>query len=101
MQAHLRRPCGCGEWAWTAVALQCEIRENCPANNVCCLVKHTDGTVLSHCTQSCQGGAASAELCDSAAVDAGCNDAGTCSSTGIGTWGLPSGFATCGGRSAQ
>jgi hypothetical protein len=37
-------------------------------------------------------------MCDPTAADAGCSgDAGACSSTNIGTWRLPSGFATCGG----
>jgi hypothetical protein len=41
----------------------------------------------------------SAQLCDPAS-DAGCTygDAGACSGANIGTWGLPNGFGTCGGK---
>jgi hypothetical protein len=82
----------------TAVALQCEDKANCAGALVCCIYATSGGTsVQSHCADSCVGGDKHAILCDLSAADAGCGDAGACSSTNIGTWGLPSGFGTCGG----
>ena len=82
----------------SAVALQCEDKENCGGNLVCCLYSTNDGgSIQSHCTDSCVGGEKHAILCDQGAADAGCGDAGACSSANISTWNLPTGFATCGG----
>jgi hypothetical protein len=40
----------------------------------------------------------SAQLCDPNATNSGCSQAaGACTSTNITDWGLPAGFATCGG----
>jgi hypothetical protein len=89
------------------IALQCEVAENCPANHVCCLTKYANGSVASHCEAACAGGTLSVQMCSVSASDAGCEvpdggDAGlaTCSSANINSWGLPNGFATCGGVSA-
>jgi hypothetical protein len=85
--------------AGNPVALQCESNQNCQGSLLCCLTSNNDGgTIASHCTSSCQGGEEHAVLCDKSLADAGCGDA-ACASTNIGTWLLPSGFATCGGVS--
>jgi hypothetical protein len=111
--------------AGPATELQCEVQANCPSNNVCCIsgpAQGSTGKISAHClnagactTQVTQilldagpDAAASdggflvqprAILCDPAALDAGCTSAaGTCSSTNIGTWNVPNGFATCGGK---
>jgi|GEM_PF-2316566 len=82
--------------------LQCEVQANCPGAQVCCIYAPSAGKISSHCTteNSCaaDGGTKTAELCNPALADAGCGDAGACSSTNIGTWHLPAGFGTCGGK---
>jgi hypothetical protein len=87
--------------AGTATALACTIQENCSAGTVCCISAPASGTIASHCVaaSACAStaGAKSALLCDSTQNDAGCGDAGACSSANVGSWNLPSGFATCGG----
>jgi hypothetical protein len=112
--------------AGLATELQCEVQANCPSNNVCCISGPPSGTagkVSSHClnANACvpqttqilldagpdaaatDGGFVlvqqRAVLCDPAAADAGCPAAaGACSSTNIGTWNVPNGFASCGGK---
>lgn len=87
------------------VSLGCELGANCNGSAVCCIEHNTNtGTIVSACKSSCAGSATvvSAEMCDPTAADAGCaQDAGACSSTNIGTWNLPNGFATCGGKLAN
>jgi hypothetical protein len=93
--------------ALVGIALQCEVSENCPVDHICCLTKYPNGTVSSHCEAQCAGGTLSVQMCSVTASDAGCEvpdggDAGlaTCSTDNIQTWGLPNGFATCGGVAA-
>jgi hypothetical protein len=85
----------------SAAQLQCEISANCPnSNNQCCITVDPSGKVSAHCTSSCPNGAI---LCDpNAAADAGecAADAG-CSAANIGSWSLPNGFGTCGGRAVD
>lgn len=87
--------------AGSAVELRCESQANCPTDQVCCLSSPSSGSTSSHCVAagSCTStaGNKTALLCDRTEADAGCHDAGACSGTNIGTWGLPSGFSTCGG----
>ncbi len=81
-------------------ALACSSAANCAAGTVCC-IEQVNNTVTSACKATCTGGN-SAQLCDPKAANSGCPaDAGAlsaCSSKDIGEWGLPSTFATCGGR---
>jgi hypothetical protein len=88
--------------AGTATELRCEVQANCPANNVCCLEAPSSGAIHAHCISgsscvSTDGGLKVALICDPSLGDAGCGEAGACSSTNISTWSLPSGFGTCGG----
>jgi hypothetical protein len=71
--------------------LKCTGAANCAQGTVCCI----DPSGNSACAASCdQNGA---QLCDPAAANPGCGDAGACSSRNIGDWGLPRTFGTCGG----
>jgi hypothetical protein len=85
--------------AGLAVALSCESQANCNgANAICCISSTSDGgKIAAHCTASCQGGQSNAILCDPTTADAGCAADAGCSTANIGSWGLPAGFATCGG----
>lgn len=87
--------------AGAATELKCESQDNCVAGTVCCITAPSSGGIAAHCVApgSCVTtvGTKTAYLCDPTAADAGCADAGVCSSTNIGTWNLPSGFGTCGG----
>ncbi len=90
----------------TVTSLDCEQQANCPSNNVCCLEKNvTSGNTVATCKLSCAGSGSvhAAYLCDPSLADAGCGatDAGACSATNIGTWGLPNGYGTCGGKSSN
>jgi hypothetical protein len=89
--------------AGAATELQCEVQDNCPANNVCCLEAPASGVIHAHCLSpnSCVGvdGGSRAMICDPSLADGGCGEAGACSSANINTWNLPSGFGTCGGVS--
>jgi hypothetical protein len=84
----------------TPTALACTSQANCGAGSMCCLTSPASGTNASHCVApaACAStvGIKSAFLCDPAASDAGCGDAGACGSSNIGSWNLPSGFGTCG-----
>jgi len=88
--------------AGTPTELQCEVQANCSGGQICCIYAPSSGKIGSHCTteNSCanSAGTKTAQLCNPAAIDAGCGDAGACSSTNIGTWHLPNGFGTCGGK---
>ncbi len=77
-----------------STALSCSGAANCPANTVCC-VTQTQSGAASSCAATCnQNGA---QLCDPNAASSGCPQGVACSSRNIGDWGLPNGFATCGG----
>ena len=96
-------PLDAGIDAGSATEVKCETEANCVAGNVCCITATASGDISAHCEApgSCvsTAGDKTAYLCDPSAADAGCGDAGACSSANIGTWHLPSGFATCGGLS--
>ena len=78
-------------------ALKCSSAANCPSGTVCCVSQSGGNAVASDCQASCGGN--SAQLCDPGVSSAasGCGDAGACSSSNIGDWGLPRTFGTCGG----
>ncbi len=81
-----------------ATALKCSSAVNCPANTVCC-VSQVGNTVSSACQSSCTN--QQAQLCDPNVAQgaSGCAaDAGACSNSQIGDWGLPKTFGTCGGK---
>jgi hypothetical protein len=104
-----------GYEAGAAAELHCEVQANCTGITVCCLQAPATGVVNAHCKSAgacvatvldagADGGEAGAVglptalLCDPAlGGDAGCGEAGACSSNNIASWGLPSGFGTCGG----
>ena len=81
------------------VALQCESQANCQGALTCCITSTMDGgSISAHCSNSCNGGESNALLCDPTAADAGCPADAGCSTSNIGTWRLPAGFGTCGGK---
>lgn len=81
------------------VALQCESQANCQGALACCITSTNDGgSISAHCANSCNGGQSNALLCDPTAADAGCPADAGCSTVNIGTWRLPAGFGTCGGK---
>jgi hypothetical protein len=104
-----------GYEAGAAAELHCEVQANCTGATVCCLQAPSTGVVNAHCKSAgacvatvadagADGGEAgsvglpTAMLCDpSLGGDAGCGDGGGWASGNIGSWGLPSGFGTCGG----
>lgn len=81
-------------------ALACSSAANCAAGTVCC-IEQVQGVTTSSCKATCTG-PNTAQLCDPKAAVSGCPaDAGAtsvCSSKDITDWGLPTTFATCGGR---
>ena len=81
-----------------ATALACSSAANCPPSTVCC-VNDNGRRVWSQCQTACTSGSGvqSAQLCDPTAATTGCPTSQPCSSNSIGDWGLPRGFATCGG----
>jgi len=77
------------------VSLQCSGAANCAAGTVCCVSRSSTG-VAATCKVVCTG--SEAQLCDPNAASSGCSaNAGACSTNNIGDWGLPKGYATCGG----
>lgn len=79
----------------SSTALRCSGAANCPAGTACC-VYETNGVVAADCKPSC--GKSEAQLCDPTAATSGCAPgSGACSSKNISDWGLPHGYATCGG----
>jgi len=77
-------------------ALQCSGAANCPQGTVCCVFEQPNKQVASACQQTCANN--QAQLCDPTAAVSGCAaDAGACSSANVSDWGLPKGYATCGG----
>jgi len=77
-------------------ALACSGAANCGNGTVCCVFEGPNKQVQSSCMAACPTNGA--QLCDSNAPVSGCAaDAGTCSTTNISDWGLPKGYATCGG----
>lgn len=83
------------------IGLQCAGTANCAAGTICCMSDDGNGIITSACATpaNCTDPNLQAQLCDIKAANAGCveDDAGTCSSFNIGNWGLPTGYATCGG----
>lgn len=80
-------------------SLQCTGAANCAGGEVCCMYEQTSPKqVDSRCMASC-GGPGQAQLCDPNAPpsQSGCPASAPCSSTNIGDWDIPPGFATCGG----
>ena len=80
--------------------LRCTSAANCAAGTVCCVSTVNNGAA-SECKTSCSGGGGggdTAQLCDPSAATTGCAAAQPCSSMNISDWGLPSTFATCGGK---
>jgi hypothetical protein len=76
--------------------LQCSGAANCGQGTLCCVYQDANQKTASSCMQTCP--AKGAQLCDPNASSSGCAaDAGTCSPANIGDWGLPKGYATCGG----
>lgn len=76
--------------------LQCSGAANCGKGTLCCVHQEPNKQVVSSCQASCPSNGA--QLCDPKASSSGCApDAGTCSPANIGDWGLPKGYATCGG----
>jgi hypothetical protein len=80
------------------ISLKCTDSANCAAGTVCCVRQSRNGAA-SECQPSCNMNN-EAQLCDKSAPDggSGCPQQEPCSSRNIGDWGLPNGFATCGGR---
>ncbi|HSQ61787.1 MAG TPA: hypothetical protein VLM85_01180 [Polyangiaceae bacterium] len=77
-------------------ALGCSGAANCTGGDVCCVFENANKQVVSACQATCPAGGA--QLCDPTAASSGCAaDAGACSSANISDWGLPKGYATCGG----
>lgn len=77
-------------------ALACSGAANCADGTVCCVFEGPNKQVQSSCMTACP--ANGAQLCDPSAAVSGCAaDAGACSSANISDWGLPKGYATCGG----
>lgn len=76
--------------------LQCSGAANCTQGTLCCVYQDANQNVASSCMQTCP--AKGAQLCDPKASSSGCApDAGVCSPSNIADWGLPKGYATCGG----
>ena len=76
--------------------LQCSGAANCGQGTLCCVYQDVNKQVVSSCQTSCPPNGA--QLCDPNASSSGCApDAGTCSPANIADWGLPKGYATCGG----
>lgn len=78
----------------TLSTLTCASSADC-AGLDCCL-ERTSGVNVSQCAAQCTSG--QAQLCDPTAQDAGCPSTAPCSNGNISDWGLPNGFATCGGQ---
>lgn len=77
-----------------SIALTCSSGANCALGTVCCVRQTTTGAA-SVCKPACEQN--EAQLCDPKASDAGCVNQ-TCSNNNISDWGLPSSYATCGGK---
>ncbi len=78
--------------------LQCSGAANCTQGTVCCVYENPNKQVVSSCETSCPSNGA--QLCDpnAPAASSGCApDGGVCSPANISDWGLPKGYATCGG----
>ena len=85
-----------GQQGELPTGLKCSGASNCAQGTVCCVSAVGNGPVSSSCSPTCP--ATGAQLCNPAAGTSGCaGDAGACSSTNIGDWGLPATFGTCGG----
>jgi hypothetical protein len=76
-------------------ALACSGAANCADGTVCCVYENANKQVQSSCMSSCP--ANGAQLCDPNAPVSGCAASAACSTANISDWGLPKGFATCGG----
>lgn len=63
-----------------------------------CCIRRSNGGNVSVCEAQCSAANGEVQLCDPNAADAGCPPSQPCSTDNLGDWGLPSGFATCGGR---
>ncbi len=82
--------------------LKCTGQANCAAGSLCCVTqtggKGGPNLVSSACVVGTTCAPGDGQLCDPGAAPTGCAlDAGQCSSTNIGDWGLLPPFATCGG----
>ena len=77
-------------------ALACSGAANCGSGTVCCVFEGANKQVQSSCMAACPSNGA--QLCDPTASASGCGpNAGACSTANVSDWGLPKGFATCGG----
>lgn len=76
-------------------ALTCSGAANCPQDRVCCVYELPSKQVASACRVACASN--EAQLCDPKAPVSGCSAAAACSSSSVTDWGLPTGYATCGG----
>ena len=77
-------------------ALACSGAANCGGGTVCCVFEGPNKQVQSSCMTACPSNGA--QLCDPNAPVSGCAaDGGACSTANISDWGLPKGYATCGG----
>jgi hypothetical protein len=87
--------------AGDAGGLSCKGIADCPSNTVCCGFRASGGNPASTCKAPCNG-PNEVQLCDPNAAASGCPaagaNAGACSSATSSDWGLPNGYATCGGR---
>lgn len=78
--------------------LQCSGAANCGQGTLCCVFQDVNKQIVSSCQAKCP--ANGAQLCDpnvSSSASGCAPDAGTCSPANIADWGLPKGYATCGG----
>lgn len=89
--------CGQAEGGAQLSVLACTSGADC-AGEACC-IRQSNGGNVSICEPQCNTTNGEVQLCDPNAADAGCSASQPCSTDNIGDWGLPNGFATCGGRS--
>ena len=82
---------------YPATELTCASRANCSPGLACCIIDYGLGLHGSECRSDCAGNEIE-QLCEVAAPDSGCPPTLPCSQTNIRDWGLPSGYATCGGH---
>ena len=73
--------------------LACKSSSDC-AQGVCC-VSQSNNVDRSSCASQCDSN--QAQLCDPTSANPACPIGEPCSTDHINDWGLPSGFATCGG----
>lgn len=76
-------------------SLKCSGTSNCAQGTLCCVYQDVNKQTVSSCEKACPNGGA--QLCDPNAPNSGCPSNATCSTANIGDWGLPKGYATCGG----